>query len=54
MVLSPDQVCSLPGCTRARFVDTSGKVMDYCSRTHAALDVNGGGISCDQVCMFHV
>ena len=54
-MLSPDQLCSLPGCTRARFVDPSGRVMDYCGRTHATLDINGGGkpkciryISCDQ------
>ena len=31
------KVCLLPGCTRPQYVDETGKVLDYCGRTHAAL-----------------
>ncbi|KAL5516930.1 hypothetical protein EMCRGX_G002381 [Ephydatia muelleri] len=35
---SNGQVCSLPGCTRPRYKDASGTILNYCGRTHAALD----------------
>lgn len=33
--ISPEQLCSLPGCSAKCFMDSRGKQLDFCGRTHA-------------------
>ena len=34
-VVPPDQQCILQGCTKHKYVEPSGRVHDFCGRTHS-------------------